>query len=53
VTNAPVPNFLEPFILEIDVLGFGIADVLSQNPHPIAFIFKEMISSYAEVVSIY
>lgn len=38
-----IPNFLEPFILEIDASGSGTVAVLSQGNHPIAY-FSKMLS---------
>jgi len=32
-----LPNFTQPFVLEIDASGAGIGVILSQNDHPIAY----------------
>ena len=45
LTQAPIlalPNFKQPFILEIDASGAGIGAVLSQNSHPIAYFSKKL-----------
>lgn len=46
ITEAPVlglPNFGQPFTLEIDASGTGIGVVLSQQGHPIAYFSKKMV----------
>ncbi|WVZ15124.1 hypothetical protein V8G54_012690 [Vigna mungo] len=39
-----IPNFKEPFVLEIDALGSGIGVILSQSQHPIAYFSKKLCS---------
>ena len=47
-----LPNFYEPFVLEIDASGDRIGAVLSQNGHPMAFITQELKGS-AKYLSVY
>lgn len=45
VSKAPtllLPNFSQPFILEIDTSGVRIGAILSQQGHPIAFFSKPL-----------
>lgn len=35
-----LPNFLEPFAIQIDASSVGIGVVLSQNGHPLAYFSK-------------
>lgn len=37
-----MPNFSEPFIIEIDASGEGIGAMLTQNGHPIVFISRAL-----------
>jgi len=39
-----LPNFSQPFVLEIDAYSLGIGVVLTQNNHPIAFFSKKLTS---------
>ncbi|GKD47889.1 putative polyprotein, partial [Tanacetum coccineum] len=37
-----LPNFAEDFVIETDASGIGIAAVLQQNKHPIAYLSKTL-----------
>jgi len=37
-----LPDFSHPFILETDVLGIGIGEILSQQGHAIAYFSKKL-----------
>lgn len=41
-----IPDYSIPFVIEIDVNGFGIGVVLMQNDHPIAFISHGLSSCH-------
>lgn len=47
-----IPNFPEPFILEIDAYDFGTGAVFSQGNHPIAY-FSKMLSMRMQKQSVY
>lgn len=46
------PDLTNPFILDIDALGYGLGPVLMQDQHPISF-FSHMLSSRAQQKSVY
>ena len=55
MTTTPVlalPNFAEPFIIEIDASNIGIGAVLMQHGQPMAYLNKALAQQY-KTLSIY
>lgn len=47
-----LPDFSKELIVECDVSGIGVGDVLSQDGHPIAFL-KKALASRHQALSVY
>lgn len=55
MANVPLlalPNFSQPFIIEIDALRYGLGAVLMQNQQPIAY-FSQVLIARVRLKSIY
>lgn len=55
MTTIPVlalPDFSQPFIIEIDASGYGLGAVLMQNQRPLAY-FSQVLSAKSQLKSVY